>query len=303
MDNMKKFGVSILGLIFLLNVQIIAQENVAVATKVDGEVLLKRANADKFSTTVQTGTRIQLEDKVKTGEKGYLVLVFLDDKSQLKVRPNTEITMQGTVNQQEGAIQKRIEMDRGNLKAEVAKQRRGKFIIATPTSVASVKGTDFYLKILAQFDQLLVKSGTVVFYNKVSGDSVSVSGGYGATSAPDGSLQKFVLVGVRGTINSMDESQGRYSLENAEITTQPEDTTITVPSTLWTSDQTLYEGTKPTSGSEISALGALREDGSIDAMVIGVSEMMSESQEHELKIEFENSQGEKKTLEIQYKEE
>jgi|GEM_PF-2240353 len=303
MDNMKKFWFSILGLIFLFNVQIIAQENVAVATKVDGEVLLKRAKSDKFSTTVQTGTRIQLEDKVKTGEKGYLVLVFLDDKSQLKVRPNSEITMQGTVNQQEGAIQKRIEMDRGNLKAEVAKQRRGKFIIATPTSVASVKGTDFYLKILAQFDQLLVNSGTVVFYNKVSGDSVSVTGGYGATSSPDGSLQKFVLVGVRGTINSMDETQGRYSLENVEITTQPEDTSIAVPSTLWTSDQTLYEGNKPTSGSEISALGALREDGSIDAMVIGVSEMMSESQEHELKIEFENSQGEKKTLEIQYKEE
>jgi len=303
MDKMKNFWFSILGFIFLFSVQVIAQENVAVATKVDGEVLLKRAKSDKYSTEVQIGTRIHLEDKVKTGAKGYLVLVFLDDKSQLKIRPNSEITMQGTVNQQEGAIQKRIEMDRGNLKAEVAKQRRGKFIIATPTSVASVKGTDFYLKMLAQFDQLLVNSGTVIFYNKVSGDSVSVSGGYGATSSPDGSLQKFVLVGVRGTINSMDETQGRYSLENAEITTQPTDTTIAVPTTLWTSDQTLYEGNKPTTGSEISALGSLREDGSIDAMVVGVSEMMSESQEHELKIEFENSQGEKKTLEIQYKEE
>ncbi len=303
MEKISRYWLSIFGLIFLICGQLLAQENIAVATKVEGEVLLKHADAKDYSTQVQSGTRIQLDDQIKTGKKGYLVLVFLDDKSQLKVQPNTEITMQGTVNQQQGQIQKRIEMNRGNLKAEVAKQRRGKFIIATPTSVASVKGTDFYLQILNLYDQLLVNSGTVLFYNKISGDSVSVSGGYGASSSPDGSLQKFVMVGVQGTIRSVNEAQGRYALDDAEITSQPEDTTIAAPTTLWTSDKTLYEGNKPSSGSKIYALGSLREDGSIDAMVLGVSETGATPKEHELKIEFENAQGKKKTLEIRYKEE
>ena len=296
-----KFILCLIGL--FAAVPLTAQENVAIATKVTGEVQLKRADADEFATEVQLGTRIQTNDRVRTGADGYLVLVFLDDKSQLKIQSNSELLMLAKADQQNGQISKEIQMDRGKLKAEVARQQRGKFIIATPTSVASVKGTGFWLKILQSFDQLLVDEGLVTFLNKISGDSVSVKANYGANSSADGTLETFILIGMRGTIRSYDASQGQYTLADYEVTSQPEDTTISVSNTVWTTDQTVLEGDTPSEGAEINVTGTVREDGSVDAVVLSTIETDSGKEEHELKIEFEDAQGNKKTLEIQYKEE
>lgn len=295
-----KYMVCVLSL--LAGFSLLAQENVAIVTKAQGEVSLKRANLNADSSEVQPGTRIQIGDRLRTGENGYLALVFLDDKSQLKIQSNSEIEILGQINQQAGEINKEIQMNRGQLNAQVAKQRRGKFIIATPTSVASVKGTEFWLQMLSQFDRVLVNEGVVSFLNKISGDSVSVHMGYGANSSRDGSLETFLLVGLRGTIQGYNSGQGQITLSEQEIISQPSDTTLKISDKVWITGQTVIDGKIPAVGSPVSVTGTVRKDGSVEALVVTTGEKLAEESEHELKIEFEDAQGNKKTLEIQFKE-
>lgn len=80
--------------------------------------------------------------KVKTSGDGYAAVMFVDDKSIVKVKPNSILKIQGHMNANPSARQ--LVMDVGELFVKVSKQK-GSFQVATPTSVASVKGTEFWV--------------------------------------------------------------------------------------------------------------------------------------------------------------
>ena len=159
---------------------------VAVGTKVKGMAELRPSDQKEFKP-VSPGAVLYDRDFVRTGVNGFLVLVYLDDKSMLKVKANTDFEIQGK--REGGAISKRINMTAGTLKAEISEQRKGEFVVFTPTSTASVKGTSFWLisdPLLG--DQLFGLGGLVELLNLVSGDVVIVGSGQTGTSNPDGSL-------------------------------------------------------------------------------------------------------------------
>jgi len=140
---MKKLQqISLILFLLIFSIQGWSAEKIALTLKARGHTSLKRSNEEAFKTGVKPGTALFNEDQIKTGEDGYAVLVFLDDKTQIKVRENSEMTISGARTTE--AISKQIAMQVGTLKAEISPQRKGEFIIATPTSVASVKGTVFW---------------------------------------------------------------------------------------------------------------------------------------------------------------
>jgi len=157
---------------------------IALTLKVEGSVTLIKAKTTK-KMPLRFGTPLDDGDKSLTGEDGAVVLVFADDKSQITLRPNTQATIEGKRDQQSN-ITKRVSMEVGRLFAKVEKQR-GSLEIATPTSVASVKGTECWVVVLEDgTTEVYTIEGIVELLNKFSGRTVVILPGQVGTSTPDG---------------------------------------------------------------------------------------------------------------------
>ena len=185
------FPVTTLVTLFLIFDLLFAAGRVAVTTKATGEVELIRAK--KAAAQLKPGTVLEDGDKIKTGSNGYTALIFIDDKSVLKIKGNTELEITGK--RLDANISKKINMDRGTLRAQVTKQTKSDFVIQTPTSVASVKGTDFWMiSDPINGDQLIGLEGVVSFANLISGISLDIGGGFTGVSLADGSLDSDVTI-------------------------------------------------------------------------------------------------------------
>ena len=79
-------------------------------------------------------------------------------------------------------------MDGGTIRASITKQNVD-FVIQTPTSVASVKGTDFWMLVDELLgDQIIGLEGQVSLVNTETGQEVMVSTGMTGSSTPDGQV-------------------------------------------------------------------------------------------------------------------
>jgi len=164
-----------------------SQDKIALILKARGETSIKRANESDFKKGVKIGDNLFSQDKIKTGNDGFVVLVFLDDKSQIKIRANSEMVISGerTTN----AISKQVDMQFGTLKAEINPAKKGDFVIATPTSVASVKGTVFWvMSDPINGDVFYGVSGSVEVTNNESGGVIVVGANQTGTSTPSGNV-------------------------------------------------------------------------------------------------------------------
>ena len=118
---------------------LIGAEGIAVVVKVKGSITLIRG--DKVSKEkVRKGMQLQDGDKIITKNKSYAAITFKDDASYIRIRPNSTCIIRGKKEKEE--ISKNIFLEVGMLFARIFKQK-GKFQISTPTSVASVKGTEW----------------------------------------------------------------------------------------------------------------------------------------------------------------
>ena len=114
------------------------------------------------------------------------ILVSKIKKSTLKLKENSEAVISGQRSAKN--IAKKINMDIGTIRATVKKQNTD-FVIQTPTSVASVKGTDFWLITdPAEGDLIIGLEGIVGLTNSETGEEVDVTEGLSGISTPDGEL-------------------------------------------------------------------------------------------------------------------
>jgi len=117
----------------------IAAETIAVVLKVKGKVSIARGT-QATSITLKRGSRLENGDKLKTDKNSYAAVRFIDDASLLRIRANSICTIKGK--KEKNQVIKNVFLEVGTILAKVTKQR-GKFEISTPTSVASVKGTEW----------------------------------------------------------------------------------------------------------------------------------------------------------------
>ena len=158
---------------------------IAVATKVKGPVEIMPIGKKGFSD-LEPGTILSDGDKIRTGPSGFTAIIFIDDKSTLKVKDNSEVVITGK--RTAASISKKINMDEGTIRATVKKQNTD-FVIQTPTSVASVKGTDFWLVSDPETgDQIIGIEGIVGLVNNETGQEIDVSEGMSGLSTPDGNV-------------------------------------------------------------------------------------------------------------------
>lgn len=114
-------------------------KDVALVLKTKGAVGVKKQTQGKF-VRARRGNRLDDGETVKTGKNSLAALVFTDDRSQLKVRSNSSVTIRGK--RQKKGIIKRISLGFGQIWAKVTRQQT-EMRVETPSGVATVKGTTF----------------------------------------------------------------------------------------------------------------------------------------------------------------
>lgn len=274
-----------------------AQQNIAVTTKVQAEAMVRRDSAQSYNQDLAIGTPIRDRDWIRTNENGFGVLVFLDDKSQLKIQSGSEVEILGVADRRAAAISKQLMMQNGKVKAEIASQGERHFSIVTPTSVASVKGTIFWMIVDPNGgDKIFVRSGQVLLTNTTSGDSVLVGEDETGSSTPDGQVETASTGSIRGTVQDYTAGQElRMTNVNRVSGTLPAGLTGPGPFSVSLTELTAVEDGAPSPGDRVEVTGQVMSNGEFQASIIGPA-----GENNLLEIEFENPSGERKKLEIEY---
>ncbi len=160
-------------------------ESIARVMKAQGEVTIKRLGGTDFSEAATPGAAINNGDALKVGELGFAVVVFIDDRSVIKVKEKTEFEFI------DSESSRTLKIENGTLINNIATQGRSRaFRIETPTSVASVKGTEFTAIVNSIFgvDQFLGTSGFIEVLNLISQQLVTIGAGQKAISNIAGAL-------------------------------------------------------------------------------------------------------------------
>jgi len=155
---------------------------VASVLKVKNVVEMKKEADFEFMGPVQIGDAIDPFDEMKTGEESYAAIIFLDDKSMVKIRENSQVVIN-----EEGNIRE-IVLDKGKVLFDVNPQKVKEFKVKTPVSVASVKGTSFWVLMDEEGEKVITEEGMVNVQNNLTGESLDVPAGQMCVSTPDGAM-------------------------------------------------------------------------------------------------------------------
>ncbi len=170
--------------VILIVSSFISAETIARVVKASGTVRLKQVTASEFNVVAKPGMRIGNGDVIRVEPASFAVVLYLDDKSIIKIKENSQFQFVDSENT------RTIDLEIGTLINEVKKENRTKtFRIQTPTSVASVKGTTFGVIVDASgIDQFYGQEGLFDVFNLVSGQTVAVGPGQKALSSPTGNV-------------------------------------------------------------------------------------------------------------------
>lgn len=162
-------------------------EKVAVITKTQGDVLLRKAETPTYDQSVTVGTPLEKYDQIKVND-GFTVMMLLDNRSQLKLRENTEVAI--TLVENASGTDYRVRLDYGQTLTNYQSLAGTGFLITTPTSVVSVKGTSFWTITDPDIgDEVIVLDGAVEVTNNLTGATTTGSKGQSIRSTPDGRIQ------------------------------------------------------------------------------------------------------------------
>lgn len=112
---------------------------VALVLKTIGKVQINKGGSSNWQNTGR-GHRLDSGEIVRTGKNSLAALVFTDDKTLLKVRSNSNVTINGK--RENNSIIKLIKISFGEIWAKVTRQNT-RMRIESPSGVATVKGTEF----------------------------------------------------------------------------------------------------------------------------------------------------------------
>ena len=177
-----------LALILIVITSLISMnDGIALITKSKGAIEYKKNDGTIIKDNLKKGTSLFDNDRIITGSNGFAKYVYLDDGSIIKVHKNAEVYIYGAIDKR--SIIKQINVSEGNVKFEVSKQGKDDFTVVTPSSVATVKGTDFWLESNEdEGDQFFGLSGLVNVQNVESNVMLQLTRNTTIVSQPDGNI-------------------------------------------------------------------------------------------------------------------
>ncbi len=164
-------------LILTFSFSLIAQKSVGIVLNVKGDVILTHKEEN---IKTMNGTELENKDVLESKDESFAVVKFVDGSSIVKLFPNSILTI--NAEKTNGKLNKKSSIQLGELWAKVTKNT-GEFVIDTPTTVVSVKGTKFFLSVDEKgFTDLFTLEGIVNIKNKKDENEVDVKVGQKAHS-------------------------------------------------------------------------------------------------------------------------
>ena len=162
-------------IIFILLFHVsLAAEPVALVSKLRGSVRQKIFSAKKYRTKVQVNSPIFHETELKTNSKAFAKIVYLDDGTSISIYPETEIKINGTVENR--IINKQVELKSGIIQVNIIKQALGKFTLTTPHSELNCEKCSFWvISDEENGDQFYKEDGFAVVNNPTMDKSMKLS--------------------------------------------------------------------------------------------------------------------------------
>jgi hypothetical protein len=168
----------------LIPAGLFAQDTIAYVGEVSGEVTVTRPNPGE-DVAASLGMLLDQGDTVRTGADSYTAIIFQDDGSRVKLGENTQLTLNAT--REKKSLKKRLRLNVGKMWAKVTKRRGTDFEISTPTSVASVKGTQFVVQQESPTTVWVTEGEVNLASNK--GGSTTIDAGQKGVVGDDGTIQ------------------------------------------------------------------------------------------------------------------
>lgn len=143
---------------------------------------VQKSPQDKDWKSAKKGELIYGGDYVRTQAKSFALIKF-NDSSTLRLGPEAKVHINGVDNPSDTYV------DQGDVGFTMAKRKYKPFEFTTPTSVASIRGTQGILIVgLTDSDFLTIVDGLVQFINRVSNDTVMVGAGQTGVSSRSGQI-------------------------------------------------------------------------------------------------------------------
>ncbi|MDZ7716225.1 MAG: FecR family protein [Balneolaceae bacterium] len=141
-------------------------------------------NAEK-EIEAQKASPLYSGDTLSTNPQGFALVQFMD-KSFAQVKPNSQLIVNGSV-ENDKSTTARIVLETGEIFLNVTKRANSDFEVATNSSVASVKGTQFG----ARFnDYYYVLEGLVELLSNQTGETINLEANTFGQVNEDGSIDK-----------------------------------------------------------------------------------------------------------------
>ncbi len=170
MKMRKFFKIIIFGSVLLIFVGMHSPLNatarsIAVLAKINGRLDVNEI-VDPGWRIANMGQMLSNGDRLRSGAEAWAAIFFLDG-SQIKMHENSNFTIQSE-REKERALKTTIKVAQGEMWMKVPPDKGSNFKIETPTSVASVKGTEFNLRVEQDGTTFLtVIEGSVEFLNEL----------------------------------------------------------------------------------------------------------------------------------------
>jgi len=153
---------------------------VAVVVKVKGGVFQQAPGAAAWAAA-QAGNSLASGTQMKTEADGLAMVKFISDGSMMKLKPQTHLTF--AARESKGVL-----LSLGAARFDVKpSDGKDKFTVTTPTGVATVKGTQFWVSSAGDTaSSIVVLDGTVNVKCSKTNKAKNVKRGYTALLGPNG---------------------------------------------------------------------------------------------------------------------
>jgi len=155
---MKKIFILIFIIILFSNITVFAKTNspAAVVLKAKGEIVLHRQNTN---SQIESGEVLYSGDQLLSKEESMAAIRFVDDGAIIKLFSNSILSI--NTEKKVKKLDKKLFLEIGDLWSKVTKEK-GMYQIQTPTSVAAVKGTNFYTNVKEDGETMVITFAGIV---------------------------------------------------------------------------------------------------------------------------------------------
>lgn len=141
-----------------------ANEPIAVISKIRGNVQHKLISDNKFKSKTRVNSPIFSETQIRTEDKAFAKVVFLDDGTSISIYSGSEIIIKGKIDKR--MISKQIELITGIITVNVTNQVLEELKLVTPNSELSCTECGFWvLSNPLTGDKFIKESGNISIWN------------------------------------------------------------------------------------------------------------------------------------------